>query len=347
MTGRKKRAGFLALLGLLLPLSGGTVTPAEKLFATLDAKPFGVLLLGEGGDKVWKDSVAAIIRNLSKKIPIEFVFGEADVKLIQKGVESLQAARIKKLVVVPLFLTSTSPLMDETRFLFGIRENPSPDFFTASRAGAGYALVRRAQTKLPVVLTPALDDSSVVVDILTSRALRLSKNPADEAVVLVGLAPAVKLDDAVVLDQDKKTFTATNKYGQCLDAIAERVRAKGGFKAAAAAALSDSPSQPERESSERDLRLLVRNLSLKHRVLVVPHALTSVLPSRRIRRALQGVFMRYNDNGLLPDERISRWVEESARRGAALPDMKVYKDAGKPLYPPKTLPHGRAQYFPK
>ena len=33
--------------------------------------------------------------------------------------------------------------------------------------------------------------------------------------------------------------------------------------------------------------------------------------------------------------------------GSEFSDMKVYKDAGKPLYPPKTLPHGRAQYFPK
>ena len=55
------------------------------------------------------------------------------------------------------------------------------------------------------------------------------------------------------------------------------------------------------------------------------------MPSQQIRRALQGTFMRFNENGLLPDARITRWIEETARKGAGLPNMKTFKDAGKPL----------------
>ena len=349
MTGTRKRSRLLALCGLLClsPIPGKSATPPQKPLASLEDKPFGVLLLGEGGDKVWKDSVASIIRDLSKKFPIEFVFGEADVKLVQKSVESLQAARIKKLVVVPLFLTSHSPLMDETRFLFGINENPSPSFFKASRASAGYALVRRAQTKLPVVLTPALDDSRVVVDILASRALSLSRNPSDEALVIVGIAPAFRENEEKTLGPAKKIFNPMDEYGQSLTALAERVRAQGGFQAAAGAALSDSPLQSQRDRTDDDLRRLVRGMSLQHRVLVVPHALTGILPSRRILRALGGVFMRYNEKGLLPDDRIERWIEESARQGAAKPDMRIYKDAGKPLSPAPAFPRARVQDVPK
>lgn len=346
MTGRKKRALLLAFLGLSLALPGGAATPTAKPFVTLEQKPFGVLLLGEGGDREWEDFVTTVIRDLSKKFPIEFVFGEADVKLIQKGVDSLQASHVKKLVVVPLFLTSTSPLMDETRFLFGINENPSPDFFKASRAGAGYALVRRVQTKLPVVLTSALDDSAVVVDILTSRALSLSKHPSDEVLVLVGVSPAMRLDEGMPLGPAKKPPLAMARYDQTLATLAERVRAKGGFKTAASTALSDSPLQSQRDRTDEALRHLVREMSLRHRVLVVPHALTGVLPSRRILPALNGVFMRYNEKGLLPDNRIEHWIEETVSQGAALPNMRVYKDAGKPLSP-SAFPRLHVQEIPK
>ncbi len=338
-----KRAVLLALLALLLPRPGTGVGYPQKPLASLEPKPFGVLLLGEGGDKVWKDSTDAILRDLSKKFPIEFVVGQADIKLIQKSVESLRAAHVQKLVVIPLCRSSQSPLMEQIRFIFGLRKDPSPDFFAASRTGAGYALVRRVQAKLPVVVTAALDESAVVSEILTSRALSLSRHPEEEAVVLVGIAPAFREDEGKPLGPTKKNPTPVDEYAQSLAALAERVRAQGSFKTAASAVLSDSPLQSQRERTDADLRRLVRQMSLERRVLVVPHALTGVVPSRRILRALQGVFMRYNHQGLLPDARIERWIEETARQGAATPDMRVYKDAGKPLHTAPAFPRVRVQ----
>jgi hypothetical protein len=174
----------------------------------------------------------------------------------------------------------------------------------------------------------------LVVDILASRAVKLSKHPDDEAVVLVGLAPAAAPIDATVLGQGSraKPLTPEDEFGQMLSSLAERVRARGAFKSARAAVLQPyAQHQADRERHDAALRSLVRELSRSQRVLVVPYAVTGGEAAPIIVRALQGTFMRFNDQGLLPDERMVRWVDEAIRRGAALPDMRVYKDAGRPL----------------
>jgi len=301
---------------------------------TMQNKAFGVLLLGDGGDRDWKDGLAAMFKKLAPEFPLEFAAGQADVKAIQKAVDRLAADRIKKLVVVPLYTTSDSPLMDETRFLFGIRKDPSTAFFAASRTHSGYAMVRRVETKLPVVLTPALDDNPLVVEVLTSRALSLSKKPENEAVVLVGLAPPAPPADEEhsVLPPGSKPSAPEEEFQQTLSAMVEKIRAKGGFRVGQAAVLQpEALRQSDRQRHDEELRKLVRGLGSTRHVLVIPYAVTGELASYHILRALQGTFMRYSSKGLLPDDRMVRWVEETAKRGAALPDMRAYKEAGRAL----------------
>ena len=330
------RRGVVGLAFLLLTgVAHAAPVPTPPLM-TLQDKPIGVLLLGFHGGKDWQAALAAMTKAFTPQFPLAFAGDSADVKTIQDAVDRLQGARIKKLVVVPLYASSHSPLMEQTRYLFGIRPDPAPEFFTAAHRPSGYAMVRRVvfRGKLPVVLTQAPDDDPLVVDVLTSRALKLSKHPEDEALVLVGLAPAAAPLDETVLGQGSrpKPPTAEDEYRQLLSSLAERVRARGAFKSAQAAVLQpDAMHQSDRERHDAALRSLVRGLSRSARVLVVPYAVTGGEAAPVITRALLGTFMRFNDQGLLPDERMVRWVADAIRRGAALPDMRVYKDAGRPL----------------
>jgi len=329
-------------LAFLLLADGVRAAPLTRTpsAATLQDKPFGVLLLGETGGKELREALAAMTTTFAPQFPFEFAGGAADVKAIQKAVDRLQDAHIKKLVVVPLYAASRSPLMEQTRYIFGIRQDPAPEFFTAAHRPSGYALVRRVQSRgrLPVVLTAAPDDDPLVVDILTSRALQLSKHPAAEALVLVGLAPAAAPRDETVLGQaaSPQPPTGEDEYRQLLSSLTERVRARGSFQSAHAAVLQPyAQHQSERKRHEDTLRSLVRGLSRSQRVLVVTYAVTGGEAAPHILRALQGTFMRYNEKGLLPDDRMVRWVAGAIRRGAALPDMRAYKDAGRPL--PRTV----------
>lgn len=287
--------------------------------ASPSAKPeqrFGVLLFGEDANQDWAQVAAAAARKLPPHCPLEFVSDPADAKGAQRAVDRLQA-RTKKIVAVGLWLSSRSDAMDETRFLLGIREKPSPGYFRSHGLRQGNSIVRRVQSRVPIVLAPALDDDPLVADILTARALSLSKRSGDEAVVLIGFPPDSP-------DQ-------AEPYLANLALLAEQIRARGGFKAARAAALGGLAGSPERRRGEESLRRLVRELSRQQRVLVVLHAVDSSTHSPGVLRALQGVFMRYNGKGLLPDDRLARWIAQSARQGAEKQDMRSYRDAGRPL----------------
>jgi hypothetical protein len=331
------RGCCLILASLLLSLGvGAAPVPMTPSPLTLRDKSYGVLLLGVGAGRDWQDALAAMSKAFARQFPLEFAGDSADVRSIQEAVDRLEAARIKKLIVVPLYTASRSPLMEQTRFLFGIRKEPCPEFFTAAHLPSGYETVRRValRGRLPVVLTTAPDDDPLVVDILASRALKLSKHPDDEALVLVGLAPAAAPVDETVLGRGSrpKPPSIEDEFGQLLSSLAERVRARGGFKSARSACLQPyAQHQSDRDQRDAALRGLVRELSRSQRVLVVAYAMSGGEAAPVITRALQGTFMRLNSQGLLPDDRMVRWVAQAIEKGAALPDMRVYKDAGRPL----------------
>lgn len=277
---------------------------------------FGLLLLAEGGGRDWKAFERDLASRAPKNQPMEIVLGRADVKAVQKSVDRLQARKVKKIVVVPLFLDGNSELMEQTRFLLGIRRDPSLEFLGAKRRPSAL-IARRVQSQVPLVLAPVLDDQEVLIDVLSSRALELSKGPSRESVVLAGAAAA-----------SEKT---SERWHEALQGLAQRVRAKGAFQAAAAALLAEDQKQSVRDGYREKFKSLVRQLSRTSRVLVIPVSVTQDDSSRKIPRILQGSFMRFSGKALLPDERISAWVEQAARKASELPDMRTFTDAGRAL----------------
>lgn len=303
---------------LILPaLLCGVSWAAPLPQGTLAPKPFGVLLLGESGDRDLSQAVDGLRRALSPKFPLEFAAGPADKKAIEKAVQSLESRHVRMIVAVPLFLSSFSEAMDQNRFLLGIRETPSKEFLEAPHShNRSYGMTTRIRTKLPVVLTKALDGHPLLVEILAERARPLSRDPAREALVLVGQGPA--------------SAAAAKDWLASAQAIAEKVRQKGGFKAASAAALPQGPGQQDREKAENDLRALVRKLRLEGRVIAIPLELTRAGIQSRIPKVLDGLFVRFDGKTILPDPLIARWISESAAEGSKLPDMRLFKKEGSP-----------------
>ncbi len=304
---------MIAASALALALAAGPARAGTP--GGLNARSFGVLLLAESGAKEWQDTAALAARELGRETPVELAVGLGDDRAVQKAVDKLEARGARKIVAVPLFLDEGSHVMDEYRYLFGIRKDPSTAFLAAPggmRGGA--AIVRRARTKGPVVLVGTLEDERVAAEVLLTRALALSRKADVETVVLVGLA--------------ENSDASARRWADVLDRLAGKVRASGGFKASRGLALRGAAPQSVREKDERRLREELKGLSRESKVLVVPVAMTSNA-LRPLRGALSGVFMRYDGKALLPDARVARWAAEAARAGAKLPDMRTFKDAGR------------------
>ncbi len=292
---------------------------AAALGASRAPHEWGVLLLGHGGSAPWNRAVLDIQKALQPRFPIEVAFGMADPREIQTGIDRLSRHKVKKVVVVPLFISSHSEVIEETKFVLGIREHPSREFLEAPHAHMNTVTVKRIQTDKPLVMTSALDDHPLVAKILTDRARQLSRDSAKEHVVLVGHGP--------LKDEDNELWMRT------LATLGETVRRDGSFAGVYGATLRDDASPEVRRKADEELRALVRSLSHKGRVLVVPHLIAQGGIERHIRRSLEGTFYAWSGETLLPDARIAEWVELKAREAAGLPDMRRYKGPSGSLPP--------------
>lgn len=309
-------------LAAALLLSACVAGAAEPRRNTIGDKPFGLLLLGEGGDRDWKAVVDEARKRSGNGYPLAFAPGNADRKEIQKGLDLLQAQRARAVVIVPLFISSYGRVMDQTRYLLGIREEPAKDPQGSKRlARAGDLL--RLKSRVPLVLTKALDDHPLFVELLAARAQTLSRKPAEEAVIFVGRAPESKDELA--------------EWLETAGALAEKVRQKGGFAGARAHALALDGKPADRDASTSALAALVRDLRRQHKVIVVPLAMSSSdVKALRLPKTLDGLFVKYDGRAILPDARIPQWIEASALPASKLPDMRLFKDAGRA----GLIPHG-------
>lgn len=304
-------------LAAALALSGARAAPPVKRFNTVGEKTFGVLLLGEGGDREWRSTIDEVKKRFEVTAPVAFAPGMADRRAMQKGLDDLQALKCKAIVVVPLFVSSYGEDMDQVRYLLGIRETPAKGL---ERPGAHVsAPPARLVSKVPLVLTKALDDHPLFVELLAARAQSLSRKASEEALVLVGESPESE-DDA-------------KEFANAVSALAEKVRQKAGFAAAKGFAMKPGARQADRESGENALRTLVKDLRHDHKVIVVPLTLTG--GRLKLNRALDGLFAKYDGRALLPDARIAQWVEQSAVPAAKLPDMRMYRKPAQTTAPGK------------
>lgn len=266
----------------------------------------GVLLMGHGGGRNWNQAVEDVQKKVGAKYHIEVAFGMADSRELQKAITALEGAKVKRIVAVPLFISSVSEVMDQTRWVLGLREQPSKEFMNHPHAhhGAGHGgPSRRVQAKVPIVMANALDDHPMVAEILLDRAKELSREPSKEHVLIVGHGPLKEEDN--------------RKWLETMDRLGAFVKEKGGFASVVAATLRDDSPPDVRKEADKILRGHVMRLGRQGPVIVIPHLIAQGGIERHIPRSLNGLFYKWNAKTILPDHRIPAWIEETVSRQAA------------------------------
>lgn len=279
--------------------------------------PYGVLLLAHGGNDEWNREILEVRRTLGGKIPVEVAFGMADPREISAAVGRLEAARAGRIVAVPLFINSSSEVMDQTRYVLGLAEKPSETLLKSMRAGGhgtGHPHAvssQRVEVNVALILTPALDDHPLVSEVLSERARTLSKDPGREVVVLVGHGP---VDDR-----------ANTSWERTLRNLASELRKRGGYRAVRGATLRDDAPPAVRERAVRELRRLISRSAVEGRVLVVPYLIARGGIEEKVPAALKGLKYSWDARTLMPHPAILRWVKESAAGGAKRDDMRRFR----------------------
>lgn len=171
----------------LLAASSVSAAPAEE--------GWGLLLLAHGahrhqgghGPSVWNQNVERLARQLDEKIPTEVAFGMADPETIQTALDRLEIRGREKIAVIPVFISSYSPIIGNFRYILGLQ----PHLARATRLKH----LERVQSKLQIVFGQTMDDHPLISEILLERALNAGTPPQRTTVILIAHGPNTEKND--------------------------------------------------------------------------------------------------------------------------------------------------------
>jgi len=255
-------------------------------------------------------------------MPTEVAFGMATRANLQGAVDRLRSRGVTEVVAVPLFVSSWSSVITSTEYLLGQRPDAPPELATYARMNHGTGTSRTdhgahgaathpphatpdpstpVTSPIPIRMTHALNAHPVVADILTDRARSISRNPAEEAVVIVAHGP--------VGEEENRRWLAD------MASLAARVQQAAPFSAVDYLTLRDDAPKPVRDQATAELRAVAtKHLAAGRRILVVPLLVSFGGIEKGLRERLDGLAYTMPAAALVPDARLVEWVAGMARQ---------------------------------
>lgn len=308
----------------------GTAPAAPKAART------GILLFAHGGRvESWNEEVRHIADQVDLKVPTEVAFGMATRSSLQGAADRLNARGVTEIVAVPLFVSSHSSVIESTAYLLGLKPTAPEDLkmFAAMDRGsvnqgsgmdmshmdmehmpANAVAMQPIHSKAPIHMASALDHHVLVADILRDRAATISKNPAQEVVILVAHGP--------VPDDENLLWLADMKV------LAEQVKTGSSYSAIDYMTLRDDADDPVRDKASSEVRDKVQRITNSGKTaLIVPLLLSFGGIENGLQDRLKGLAYRMPTQGVLPDVRIVTWVLDSAAGSASNTALKAVSTA--------------------
>src|SRR5690606_29406949 len=150
------------------------------------------------------------------------------------------------------------------------------------------------ESKVPIKMAAALDAHPIVAEILLSRALEISKDPANEVVILVAHGPVSDEENQLWLNNMAK--------------LADEIKAESKFARIDYLTVRDDAPKEIRDRATAELRDTVQKaLNEKRGVLIVPLLLSYGGIEKGIQKRLEGLDYTMPNHAILPDERIADW----------------------------------------
>ncbi|MFC9712469.1 sirohydrochlorin chelatase [Paenibacillus sp. NPDC056933] len=244
----------------------------------------GVLIISHGSqEKTWVESVDdAVSRlNLPESLPVEAGFLElVERRLIQDGIDRLEAQGVTDILVVPLFVSSGSTHVDEIEYAIGAKDAPEREtdlepFHVNARVHFGY---------------PVDNDPDIAV-MVWDKVRSLSQQPEQETILLVG--------HGSIHDGFRQRWEAG------ISSLAQRVRKVSGVAHTDYALLNPDSVYDKAKywSEERGSRVIVAPLFLSAGYFTM-----KVIPGR-----LKELDYAYSGETLLPHSLLGTWLERQIR----------------------------------
>lgn len=294
----------LLALSLAYSLSTTHHTSAQE------ADDLGVLVMAHGGSPEWNQGVLDTVAPLTEQYTLEVAFGMADAVSLQEAVTRLEERGADRIAVVRLFISGES-WYERTEQILGMQEGAPVrvDATAAADEHAGHAMPTtdaqpaamghsmefwKIDTKARFALSkPGLAEADEMSEVLLARATALSKNPAQEDVLILAHGPG---DDAENL--------------RWIAYIEERVamlHAAHPFRRVKVATLREDWEE-KRVGAEQDVRAFVDNAKATGgTAIVIPYRVHGFGPYADV---LEGLDYIADEQGLIPHAGVTRWIAD-------------------------------------
>ena len=260
----------------------------------------GVLLVAHGASPAWNglvDSLATMVRSngvVGGPVAVSYLMGAgAKTSRFQDRIAELKRAGAQRVVVVPVLVSSFSGHYDQVKYLAGALDLLDHQMMHHLHRGG----IERA-SGVPMVVTPAFDDSPELARALATRAKTLAPSPAGRALFLFGHGPNSAEDYAAWMSR--------------LRTVADSIKAETGFASVAVELVRDDAPAPVRAEAVKRAREIIglQRAATGQDVIVVPILVSSGdVSNKKLPADLAGVPIVYSAAPILPHPAMAKWVE--------------------------------------
>lgn len=255
----------------------------------------GVLILSHGVGENSDRMMVEALRPISAKLPTAVGFGMAMMKSsqLQSAVDDLTARGAKDIILVPNGTTTPfNTLTRQWKYIFDLGEE------------ATYLEVPKVRSDAEFHMAEHFGDSPFITDILYDHAKEVSRNPANEMVMIIGHGPEDNEDNVPDLE--------------ILSVHADRIKARNEFADVKIANLQDDAIAPIRKSNVKRIRRWIKKANEQDLdVIVVAIAAASHGVQTHIRADLRGLDYTFADKGMSEHPKYMQWMESVIDRAIA------------------------------
>ncbi len=216
-------AASCLLIVLVFAGAGCNTENAAASEVKISQKKIGVLLVNHGSrSPTWRQALLVLEGTVKDSIlssgevkGIKTAFMEYNEPSIATRLKEFDAEGFTDVIIVPVFLTVSPHSFDDIPTIIGQKEDPQ------SMEVLKIEKIERYTPKAKTHITPLLDFTDIVQKNILTRVRALSKNPAEEGVVLMAYGDETYMKEwSALLDNvgkhvEKETGMNAHSYGWC------------------------------------------------------------------------------------------------------------------------------------
>jgi sirohydrochlorin cobaltochelatase len=255
-------------------------TAADALLVVAHGSPMG----GE-----WNTRVTRMIGKVEWPGPkgVAFLMTPSEEEKLPRVAARLDQPGVKRIIIVPLLISSFSNHYDEIRYYAGELKH-------AHVHGGGQPL----KTRAPMVVTSAMDSDPRVSRMLADQIRSVSTDPQKETLVLLTHGPN---------EEDNH-----EKWVACLKVHGAYLQKALGFKRVEYATLRDDAPKPVKDAAIAHLREVVKASAADSTVVIQPVLISVGQVQAEIQELLAGMRYKMSESGIANHPLTLEWIHQQA-----------------------------------